>query len=481
MKKKMLILVGLMFCFYLTTFSVSAISLSGESYILSEGTLDLDGQTMYVNGDFLHTGGTLNLGSGNLVIAGNYYITSENGGTCSAILKMMDDGGHILVHGDFITNTTNNGNFGYNFLTAGTLEVKGDFTQKATTDMYGWASGNFSTAGSHTVILSGTGEQIVSFDSPQSSYFTNLNVTNQSGLVNFEELPIQGELQSNLISNSDINLYADDLTLNGRTITSPNLCMYGGGTLTLGNNAKIDANLLQYTGIVDLTGSAEITGNYYIQSENGGTCAAILKMINVNGYLLVGGDFITDTTNNGACGYSYLTNGTLEVKGDFSQKSTTDIYGWTSYNFSTTGNHTVIFSGTDEQIVSFESPTNSYFTILINKNPDGVIFVTEYNYEELQTVYPFDFVKAEYVEETNQINVEVTLNESLESLNGTVIISLYDEDNRLINCRIKELLEIEEVSFNGLANYTGSYILKAFYWKNMSSIKSLCNSIQTEL
>lgn len=481
MKKKMLIFVGLMFCLCLTTFNVSAISLSGESYILSEGTLDLDGQTMYVNGDFLHTGGTLNLGRGNLVIAGNYYITSENGGTCSAILKMMDEDGHILVHGDFITNTTNNGTLGYNFLTAGTLEVKGDFSQKATTDIYGWASGNFSTTGSHTVILSGTGEQIVTFESPESSYFTNLNVTNQSGLVNFEELSIQGELQSNLISDLDINLYNFDLTLNGRTITTPNLCLHGGGTLTLGDGVKIDSNLLQYTGIINLIGSAEITGNYHIQSENGGTCAAILKMINVNGYLLVGGDFITDTTNNGACGYSYLTNGTLEVKGDFSQKSTTDIYGWTSYNFSTTGNHTVIFSGTDEQIVSFENPTNSYFTILTNKNPDKVIFATEYNYDQLQTVYPFDFKTAEYIEETNKITVEVTLNESLESLDGVVIISLYDEDNKLIDCRIKELSELEEVSFNGLINYTGGYILKAFYWENMVSIKSLYNSIQTEL
>lgn len=481
MKKKMLIFVGLMFCLCVTMFNASAISLSGESYILSEGTLDLDGQTMYVNGDFLHTGGTLNLGSGNLVIAGNYYITSENGGICSAILKMMDEDGHILVHGDFITNTTNNGNLGYNYLTAGTLEVKGDFSQKATTDIYGWASGNFSTTGSHTVILSGTGEQIVSFESPQSSYFTNLSVTNQSGLVNFEELPIQGELQSNLISNSDINLYNFDLMINGHTITTPNLRMYGGGTLTLGDNVKIDANLLEYTGIVNLMGSAEITGNYYIQSENGGTCSAILKMMSDNGHLLVGGDFITDTTNNGACGYSYLTNGTLEIKGDFSQKATTNIYGWTPYNFSTTGNHTVIFSGTGEQIVSFENPTDSYFTILINKNPDGVIFATEYNYEELQTVYPFDFKKAEYIEETNQIKVEVILNEGLESLDGTVIISLYDESNKLIDCRIRELSELEEVSFNGLSNYNGRYVVKAFYWEDMSSIKSLYNSIQTEL
>ena len=83
--------------------------------------------------------------------------------------------------------------------------------------------------------------------------------------------------------------------------------------------------------------------------------------------------------------------------------------------------------------------------------------------------------------ETNQINVNVVLSDDLQSLNGNVIISLYDERNKLIECRIKELSELEPQAFNGLKDYEGTYIIKAFYWADMTSIKPLCPAIQKEL
>ena len=305
-------------------------------------------------------------------------------------------------------------------------------------------------------------------------------MTNQSGFVKFEELPIQGELQSDLISNSDINIYDFKLTLNGHTIKTPNIHLYSSGTLVLSDDVKIDANLMQYAGIVNLTGNAEVTGNYHITDTTGGTCNAILKMMNENGHLIVHGDFKTDTTNGNGYGRDYLIAGTLEVKGDFTQKSTYD-YSYNAYDFSTAGTHTVILSGTGEQIVHFDDPTASHFTILINKNPNGVIFATAYNYEELQTIYPFDFEVVEYDSETNQINVNVLMNENLQSLNGIVIISLYDDSNKLIEYRIKELSELELQTFNGLNDYDGSYIVSAFYWADITSIKPLCLHIQKEL
>ncbi len=486
MKKLFLVLVNTIILLGFAA-SVLAISLSEfdgqtvNNYTLSEGILDLNGQTMYVDGDFLHAGGTLNLGNGQLVISGNYHITSADGGTCSAILKMMNENGRITVYGDFIIDTNNDNENGYNYLTAGTLEVKGDFTQKSTTYSYDYTSHNFSTAGTHTVILSGTGEQIVSFEDPTCSYFTNLNVTNQSGLVNFEELPIQGNLQSDLISDYDINLYNFNLTLNGHTIDAPNLILKSGGTIVLGNNVEIDANLLQYAGTINLTGNVEITGNYHIISADGVTCSAILKMKDINGHMIVYGDFVTDTDNYNEYGYNYLTAGALELKGDFSQKSTSYSFNYTSYNFSTTGTHTVILSGTGEQIISFEDPTNSNFNILINNNTDGVVFATNYSYNQLQTTYPFYFPTAKYIKETNKINANVTLNENLQSLNGIVAISLYDENEKLIECRIKELSELETQTFNGINNYDGNYIVKAFYWQNLTSITPLYPSIQREL
>ena len=66
-------------------------------------------------------------------------------------------------------------------------------------------------------------------------------------------------------------------------------------------------------------------------------------------------------------------------------------------------------------------------------------------------------------------------------MNGTVIISLYDENNELIECRIKELSVLEPQTFDGLDDYTGKYIVKAFYWADMTFIKPLRSAIQREL
>jgi hypothetical protein len=50
-------------------------------------------------------------------------------------------------------------------LTAGVLELKGNFTQKST---YQYVSGNFYTKTNHKVILSGSQLQTVSFEDPSS-------------------------------------------------------------------------------------------------------------------------------------------------------------------------------------------------------------------------------------------------------------------------------------------------------------------------
>lgn len=149
---------------------VSGDAIYADDYKLSGGTLDLDGKTMYVSGDFLHTGGSLYLGSGKLVIFGDYRIVSEEGKTAGSngSLYMRDENGHLTVYGDFVTDSRS-GHSGN--LTAGILEVKGDFTQRITVN---GSSQNFYATDTHKVILSGTGKQTVYFTDPDYSWFNIL-------------------------------------------------------------------------------------------------------------------------------------------------------------------------------------------------------------------------------------------------------------------------------------------------------------------
>ena len=77
-------------------------------------------------------------------------------------------------------------------------------------------------------------------------------------------------------------------------------------------------------------------------------------MTDENDYICVSGNFYT-----GSYSASTLTNGVMEVKGDF-----TEVQGnGTSSNFAPSGDHKVILSGEGLQTVSF-ARTESGFNIL---------------------------------------------------------------------------------------------------------------------
>jgi len=93
---------------------------------------------------------------------GNYTISG------SSYLKMTEEEDYVLVRGDFETRS----NYGHeNKLTAGTLEVKGNFTQKI------GVSANFKASWTHKVVLSGTERQNIYFSSISTSKINNLIIT----------------------------------------------------------------------------------------------------------------------------------------------------------------------------------------------------------------------------------------------------------------------------------------------------------------
>ena len=287
------------------------------------------------------------------------------------------------------------------------MELRGDFTQKSTIeDSYSYSRYGFNASGTHKVILSGSGEQIISFADPGDSKFNILEVKNNTGKVVFNELPVRGSIIGDITSDSDINLYYPSFDLSNQSIKAPNLYWYLSGDIKLLDGAKIDSNLIHTSGNLFVCGNAEITGDYYItNAEKTGYSTGRLYMTDEKGYLLVHGDFKVDVSTISEAGYGVMLNaGTMELRGDFTQKSTIEDGGsYSRYGFNASGTHKVILSGSGEQIVSFADPTYSGFNILINKNANRVIFETEYRYNELQIIHVCDYSSSMRCQECGEL------------------------------------------------------------------------------
>ena len=77
-----------------------------------------------------------------------------------------------------------------------------------------------------------------------------------------------------------------------------------------------------------------------------------------------------------------MSAGTLEIKGNFIQKS--GVSNTNEYNFRATGTHKTVFSGTQEQTISFSSP-KSYFNEVIITNSNGIYCTNGLNASEIET------------------------------------------------------------------------------------------------
>lgn len=126
-----------------------------------DGNLNLNGYTLTVDGDVWLESGTLSINKGKLYVGGNLNLKYSDRNYGYGYLSMQNGEDYVLVNGNMYVASE----YAYSKLTAGTLEIKGDFTQK--TSNY---SNNFYCSGSHKVVLSGEGLQTVSFDSTKSQF-----------------------------------------------------------------------------------------------------------------------------------------------------------------------------------------------------------------------------------------------------------------------------------------------------------------------
>lgn len=128
---------------------------------VDSGTLNLNGHTLTVSGDTWVRSGYLKINKGKLYTGGNLNLCASDKSRSTSYLTMENDEDYVCVNGNMHVRSYYN----YSTLTAGILEIKGDFTQKT-----GYYSNNFYASGTHKVILSGEGLQTVSFDSTNSQF-----------------------------------------------------------------------------------------------------------------------------------------------------------------------------------------------------------------------------------------------------------------------------------------------------------------------
>lgn len=151
--------------------------------------IDLNGKSITVNGNLYQHSGTIQPNTGKLTVNDYCLITDEDSavyGVSEGVLKMMNDGDYVLVNGDFITKTNKNHK---DYLTAGTLEIKGDFYQYDDGTTYA-----FPASGKHMTILSGDEVQNVTFESYDDSHFNILRMEQVEDKYVFSENPCWNEL-----------------------------------------------------------------------------------------------------------------------------------------------------------------------------------------------------------------------------------------------------------------------------------------------
>ena len=381
--------------------TLESLTVGSNGYILTED--------LTVTGDVTVDGGVLDINGHTLTIDGNLTITNHN-----SRLKMVaeEDADRVIVKGNVIFS----GAASDGYLTAGVLEVGGDFSQIGGsyqsnlnddgTANYGSNTFSFSASGTHKTILNGTGAQTVRFDRPSIStlwsHFQDLEINNSAGVILSTDIAAVGEAKwvegsmtgdgrklyvhtasrvvewpGDVGASAGWTLQSDQTVINGDLTTTGNAVDLNGHSLTINGDVSASGTLIHIN-----KGTLEISGDFASTDSYGR-----LKMINIEDVVEVTGN----VTFNGAASDGYLTAGILKVGGDFNQiggshqsnlnDDGTANYGSNTFSFSASGTHKTILNGTQAQTVRIDRPSIStlwsHFQDLEINNSAGVILSTD--------------------------------------------------------------------------------------------------------
>ena len=360
------------------------LSLNGQTLTVLEdvrqkGNIYGDGGTMKVNGSCTQTDGILDLNGATIDIDGDYRLQNvgedEAGNTAYyatyGVLKMNDKADHMIVGGNFYTQSYYGDGSNYNDLTNGVLELKGGFYQLASD---GGSGSNFNAKDNHRVTFTGEGVQTVNFEGSGSGFNILAKSTNKNVAITNGRISKLGASATLLrfvqYGTMDVNGYT--LTVTGNMTQTGNVSI-NKGTVNVGGT------YYQTNGTLDLNGGKlTITGQYRLQSvgtdKTGktvyGSTYGVLKMNDADDYMTVGGAFFTQSYYGDGSNYNDLTNGVLELQGNFYEIASN---GGSGSNFNAKGSHQVKFTGTAKQTVSFEGSGSGFGTLLAGTNENVVI------------------------------------------------------------------------------------------------------------
>ena len=348
----------------------------GDCCLIS-GTLDLNGKTLTINGDLIQTGGTVILNGGVLNVKGDYRIQSKQEtedavsyNYSTGYLVMTNEADQLNVDGDFVTWSTQDHR---EYLTAGTMTVKGDFEQKRY-DSYN----NFSASGTHTVVFAGSEQQNIYIESYNYCYLNNVSFNNTVGVSIDSDMYAKGQIED-MTGNVKGNGYVyvsnfsqvENGAFSGNLRIDSSQDVYLPSDMSLGklfcynlhlNGKNLTVDALQiYNSLYVEEGHLECKEDMCFEYPSN------LYMTSELDYIWVGGDFITDSRySTSGC----LTAGVLEINGDFLQTR--------SAAFVTEGTHKVIMSGRNAvngrtiiQTIKFNTPGTSKFNTLVITKPLG--------------------------------------------------------------------------------------------------------------
>ena len=297
--------------------------------------------------------GSLEFASSELVVDGN--MEADNG-----YLQMQDTEDKLLVKGNLTLGETYGSSKG-ECLTNGTVEVKGDFTsnyKETGSNWYGYYETNM-----HKTIFSGEKTQKISFKEPSQVNGFNDNLELQNNNINFAtplySLTVNNDMT--ISKTEDLQIVTQLIINNGSFVTTGNV---EANMLNINNTKEnqIQGNLNMTGTVVFKKGSLEVGGN--AKFDNG-----YLQMKDTEDKLVVKGNMTLGETYGGSES-DCLTNGTVEVKGDFTSNYKETGSNW--YGYYETNTHKTIFSGEKTQKISFKeaSQVNGFSDKLELQNND---------------------------------------------------------------------------------------------------------------
>lgn len=324
-------------------------------------TLEEDGE---YDGDLVIAGGVLDLNGHSYHVKGN--LTIKNG-----VLEMTDGQDYLLVDGDFETDSTIS-HSGY--LTAGTMELKGDFTQKGN-------SSSFETAKQHTMVLSGDEAQNISFENSNCSYFRHLKMNNKEKVVFVtfvsaygtvtQNCPVEGTLGMGSTTVFTGNTYQGDVRLIESITLKEDLSIDGNVYMGLHVICNLESSQLMVGGTVNMEFYS------YLKTGKGSLICKNLEVSECAGFYMENPDASVTVEENAYFEAYYDQNlkaGTIIVGGDLTFKS----YARVKKIWTFSENVNIILNGSAKQVITMNSNKHTLGNLILQNTSEEGVYVSDY-------------------------------------------------------------------------------------------------------